>query len=41
VTFEAVAGQIFLVTLVARLVSLYGNKQRPRDGPELGGPSSN
>ena len=42
VTFEAVIGQIFLVTLVARLVSLYGNKQRqPRDGPELGGPSSN
>jgi len=31
------------VTLVARLVSLYGNKQRqPRDGPaELGDPSSN
>jgi hypothetical protein len=43
VTFEAVAGQIFLVTLVARLVSLYGNKQRQaRDGPaELGDPSSN
>lgn len=42
VTFEAVAGQIFLVTLVARLVSLYGNKQRqPRDGPELGDPSTN
>jgi uncharacterized membrane protein len=45
VTFEAVAGQIFLVTLVARLVSLYGNRQRPaRDGPaagELGDPSSN
>jgi uncharacterized membrane protein len=43
VTFEAVIGQIFLVTLVARLVSLYGNKQRPaRDGPtELGDPSSN
>lgn len=43
VTFEAVVGQIFLVTLVARLVSLYGNKQRPaRDGPaELGDPSSN
>jgi uncharacterized membrane protein len=37
VTFEAVIGQIFLVTLVARLVSLYGNKQRqPRDGPEPG-----
>jgi uncharacterized membrane protein len=43
VTFEAVIGQIFLVTLVARLVSLYGNKQRSaRDGPaELGDPSSN
>ncbi|HLM17048.1 MAG TPA: ion channel [Acidimicrobiia bacterium] len=43
VTFEAVIGQIFLVTLVARLVSLYGNRQRPaRDGPtELGDPSSN
>ena len=42
VTFEAVAGQIFLVTLVARLVSLYGVKQRQsRDGPELGEPSSN
>jgi uncharacterized membrane protein len=43
VTFEAVIGQIFLVTLVARLVSLYGNKQRAaRDGPtELGEPSSN
>ena len=42
VTFEAVIGQIFLVTLVARLVSLYGNKQRPaRDGPDLGEPSSN
>jgi len=43
VTFEAVMGQIFLVTLVARLVSLYGNRQRPaRDGPtELGEPTSN
>jgi uncharacterized membrane protein len=43
VTFEALIGQIFLVTLVARLVSLYGNKQRPaRDGPEsLGDPSAN
>jgi voltage-gated potassium channel len=42
VTFEAVAGQIFLVTLVARLVSLYGVKQRQaRDGPELGDPSTN
>jgi hypothetical protein len=42
VTFEAVAGQIFLVTLVARLVSLYGNKQRQaRDGPGLGEPSPN
>src|SRR3954471_6054978 len=42
VTFEAVMGQIFLVTLVARLVSLYGNKQRQaRDGPAAGDPSSN
>jgi hypothetical protein len=41
VTFEAVAGQIFLVTLVARLVSLYGTQRRPRDGPELGEPSNN
>jgi uncharacterized membrane protein len=45
VTFEAVIGQIFLVTLVARLVSLYGTRLRqPRDGPEageLGDPSSN
>jgi uncharacterized membrane protein len=45
VTFEALIGQIFLVTLVARLVSLYGTSRRPaRDGPdsgELGDPSSN
>jgi hypothetical protein len=43
VTFEALIGQIFLVTLVARLVSMYGTRQRPaRDGPdELGDPSSN
>lgn len=43
VTFEAMAGQIFLVTLVARLVSLYGNRQRPaRDGPPApGDPSTN
>jgi len=41
VTFEAVIGQIFLVTLVARLVSLYG-KRPARDGPsELGDPNSN
>jgi hypothetical protein len=34
VTFEALIGQIFLVTLVARLVSMYGTRQRPaRDGP--------
>jgi hypothetical protein len=37
-TFEAVIGQIFLVTLVARLVSLYGNRQRP---PPSADPSSN
>lgn len=45
VTFEALIGQIFLVTLVARLVSMYGTSRRPsRDGPdggELGEPSSN
>ena len=29
VTFEALLGQIFLVTLVARLVSMYGTRQRP------------
>ena len=40
VTFEALIGQIFLVTLVARLVSMYGTRQRPaRDGPDE--PSSN
>ena len=34
VTFEALIGQIFLVTLVARLVSMYGTRQRPAgDGP--------
>jgi hypothetical protein len=31
VTFEALIGQVFLVTLVARLVSLYGVGQRRRD----------
>jgi uncharacterized membrane protein len=42
VTFEAVIGQIFLVTLVARLVSLYGVRRPSRDGPsELGDPSTN
>ena len=30
VTFEALIGQIFLVTLVARLVSMYGRKPAPR-----------
>ena len=35
VTFEALIGQIFLVTLVARLVSMYGSRQRPaRAGPD-------
>jgi uncharacterized membrane protein len=29
VTFEAMIGQIFLVTLVARLVGMYGSRQRP------------
>ncbi len=34
VTFEALIGQIFLVTLVARLVGLYGvTVRRPRAGP--------
>ena len=43
VTFEAVIGQIFLVTLVARLVSMYGTSRKSsRDGPdELGEPSAN
>jgi uncharacterized membrane protein len=42
VTFEAVIGQIFLVTLVARLVSLYGKARPARDGPaERGDPSNN
>jgi len=42
VTFEAVIGQIFLVTLVARLVSLYGKSRPVRDGPsERGDPSNN
>jgi hypothetical protein len=40
VTFEALIGQIFLVTLVARLVGMYGLSQRrdragPDDGSEL------
>jgi hypothetical protein len=40
VTFEALIGQIFLVTLVARLVSMYGTRQRPaRAGPDDGGTS--
>jgi Ion channel len=35
VTFEALIGQIFLVTLVARLVSMYGVTRRPaRDGTD-------
>jgi uncharacterized membrane protein len=35
VTFEALMGQIFLVTLVARLVGMYGLRRRPaRDGPD-------
>jgi uncharacterized membrane protein len=35
VTFEALIGQIFLVTLVARLVGMYGVTRRPaRDGPD-------
>jgi hypothetical protein len=31
VTFEALLGQVFLVTLVARLVSMYGVRRVPRD----------
>ena len=35
VALEALLGQVFLVTLVARLVSMYGTRQRPaRDGPD-------
>jgi uncharacterized membrane protein len=35
VTFEAMIGQIFLVTLVARLVSMFGVSRRPtRAGPD-------
>jgi uncharacterized membrane protein len=35
VTFEALMGQIFLVTLVARLVGMYGVSRRSaRDGPD-------
>jgi uncharacterized membrane protein len=35
VTFEALIGQIFLVTLVARLVGMYGvTVRRPRAGPD-------
>jgi uncharacterized membrane protein len=37
VTFEALIGQIFLVTLVARLVSMYGvNRRQTRAGPDDG-----
>jgi uncharacterized membrane protein len=34
VTFEAMIGQIFLVTLVARLVAMYGVRRRPSSGVE-------
>src|SRR4051812_34258335 len=34
VTFEALIGQIFLVTLVARLVAMYGVTRRPPSGSE-------
>jgi uncharacterized membrane protein len=45
VTFEAMMGQIFLVTLVARLVGMYGSRMVPaRAGPaddeETGAPES-
>jgi voltage-gated potassium channel len=33
VTFEALIGQVFLVTLVARLVSMYGTARRRLDEP--------
>jgi voltage-gated potassium channel Kch len=33
VTFEALIGQVFLVTLVARLVSMYGVARHPRQDP--------
>jgi Ion channel len=37
VTFEALIGQIFLVTLVARLVGMYGvSRRQARDGPDPG-----
>ena len=36
VTFEALIGQVFLVTLVARLVSMYGRTRRPADGATEG-----
>jgi hypothetical protein len=35
VTFEALVGQVFLVTLVARLVSLYGTARRPPDEADV------
>ncbi len=34
VTFEALIGQIFLVTLVARLVAMYGVRRRPSSDQE-------
>lgn len=36
VTFEALIGQVFLVTLVARLVSMYGHARRPSDSASEG-----
>jgi Ion channel len=36
VTFEALIGQVFLVTLVARLVSMYGRARRAPDGATEG-----
>jgi voltage-gated potassium channel Kch len=36
VTFEALVGQVFLVTLVARLVGMYGSANVPRARPSGG-----
>jgi uncharacterized membrane protein len=36
VTFEALIGQVFLVTLVARLVSMYGRARRAPDSATEG-----
>lgn len=38
--FEAIAGQIFLVTMVARLVSMFGQETRRRTAPAAGDPAA-